>query len=209
MSRAWTRRQFLKRNIAAATAAAVGIPLAQGLAEGVEALEGKWTWDRGVCRFCGVGCGILLATHDKKIKAVKGDPDNPVNRGLLCVKGYHNAEILYGEDRLTKSADAHEGRALPQAAVSFVEVSWERAFDEMEQQFKRAHGELGPTGVAIMGSGQYTIQEGLRGGQARQGRLAHQQHRPQRPALHGLGGGGFMQVFGIDEPSGNATTTSS
>lgn len=39
---------------------------------------------------------------DGKIVAVKGDPKAPVNRGLNCIKGYFNAKIMYGEDRLTK-----------------------------------------------------------------------------------------------------------
>ena len=61
----------------------------------------------------------------------------------------------------------------------------------MEREWKRVHRELGPTGVAIMGSGQYTIQEGYAAVEARQGGLALQQPRPQRPALHGLGGRGL------------------
>ena len=35
-----------------------------------------------------------------KIVAIKGDPAAPVNRGLNCIKGYFNAKIMYGEDRL-------------------------------------------------------------------------------------------------------------
>jgi nitrate reductase NapA len=42
----------------------------------------------------------------------------------------------------------------------FTSVTWERAFDEMERQLRKVHQELGPTGMAIFGSGQYTIQEG-------------------------------------------------
>jgi nitrate reductase cytochrome c-type subunit len=44
----------------------------------------------------------MIATQNGRIKAVKGDPKNPVNRGLLCVKGYANAQIPYGADRLTQ-----------------------------------------------------------------------------------------------------------
>ena len=42
----------------------------------------------------------------------------------------------------------------------FQPVSWERAFDEMEAQFRKTYREKGPTGVSIFGSGQYTIPEG-------------------------------------------------
>ncbi len=43
----------------------------------------------------------MLATKNGKIVAVKGDPAAPVNRGLNCIKGYFNAKIMYGADRLT------------------------------------------------------------------------------------------------------------
>jgi nitrate reductase NapA len=55
-----------------------------------------------VCRFCGVGCGIMVATKEGRIVATKGDPKAPVNRGLNCVKGYFNGKIMYGQDRLTQ-----------------------------------------------------------------------------------------------------------
>ena len=55
-----------------------------------------------MCRFCGVGCGIRIATAGGRVVAVKGNRDNPVNRGLLCVKSYANAKILYGNDQLTR-----------------------------------------------------------------------------------------------------------
>ena len=150
----WTRRDFIKASVAAAAASAVGIPV-----PGWAAAENGWRWDKGVCRFCGVGCGIRIATHAGRVVAVQGDRDNPVNRGLLCAKGYANAQILYGEDRLTRPLlRMKDGKFDKQG--DFVPVSWERAFDEMERQFKRVHAELGPTGVGIMGSGQYTVQEG-------------------------------------------------
>ena len=58
--------------------------------------QAKWRWDKSVCRFCGVGCGIMVATSGGRIVSVKGDPESPVNRGLNCIKGYYNAKIMYG-----------------------------------------------------------------------------------------------------------------
>ncbi|HSO84146.1 twin-arginine translocation signal domain-containing protein, partial [Thiocapsa sp.] len=82
------RRTFLKSGVAAATAMAVGIPVSRIASVAAAETEQDWRWDKGVCRFCGVGCGIMIATQDGKIVATKGDPDAPVNRGLNCVKGY-------------------------------------------------------------------------------------------------------------------------
>ena len=101
MKKTITRRNFLKASVAAAAATTVGIPLPKELLAFVDPETG-WRWDKGACRFCGVGCGIQIATKKGKVVAVKGDPDCDVNRGLLCVKGYANAKILYGKDRLTQ-----------------------------------------------------------------------------------------------------------
>ena len=98
MSGTLTRRELLKAGFTTAAVGAAGVPLA---ALGAEEPK-DWRWDRGVCRFCGVGCGIQVATAGGRVVAVKGDPASPVNRGLLCVKGYALPEIQYGADRLTQ-----------------------------------------------------------------------------------------------------------
>ena len=153
------RRDFLKASVAASAAVAVGIPLTPRARAAAGAAEKDWKWDKGVCRFCGTGCGILVGTKDGRVVGTKGDPDAPVNRGLNCIKGYFNGKIMYGDDRLTRPLLRMTGGKFDKKG-KFQPVSWERAFDEMEQQFKKAYGELGPTGVAIFGSGQYTVQEG-------------------------------------------------
>jgi len=33
--------------------------------------EEGWRWDKAACRFCGTGCGIMLATKGGKIVAVQ------------------------------------------------------------------------------------------------------------------------------------------
>jgi nitrate reductase NapA len=194
-----SRRELLKGSLAAAAAAAVGMP-GTSLAD-VEALMSRWRWERGVCRFCGVGCGLEVATRDGRIVAVRGDVASPVNRGLLCVKGYANAQILYGEDRLTRPLlRMKDGRFDKQG--DFVPVSWERAFDEMERQFRRVHAELGPAGVGVMGSGQYTIQEGYAAVKLVKAGWRSNNLDPNARHCMASAVAAFMQTFGIDEPAG-------
>ena len=197
-----TRRKFMRNAAAAATAAAVGIPLSDSQkAEAAQAEEG-WRWDKGVCRFCGVGCGIQIATKNDRIVATKGDPDAPVNRGLNCVKGYFNGRILYGEDRLTQPLmRMKDGRFDKQA--DFVPVSWDVAFDEMALQAKKALAEKGPHGIAVMGSGQYTIPEGYAAVKLVKAGLRSNNIDPNARHCMASAVVGLMQVFGIDEPSGN------
>ena len=197
-----TRRDFLKTSAAAATAATVGLPLSETVQAAAKEAEAGWQWDKGVCRFCGTGCGIMIATKDGRIVATKGDPDAPVNRGLNCIKGYFNGKIQTGKDRLTQPLmRMTDGRFDKQG--KFVPVSWEQAFDEMEKQFRKAYAEKGPTGVAIFGSGQYTIPEGY--ASAKLMKAGFRSNNIDPNARHCMASAvvGFIQTFGIDEPSGN------
>ncbi|HET9599679.1 MAG TPA: nitrate reductase catalytic subunit NapA [Anaeromyxobacteraceae bacterium] len=191
-----TRRDLLKAGFTTAVVTAAGpLPI---LAAGDQA---GWKWDKGVCRFCGTGCGIQVATEGGRVVAVKGDPESPVNRGLLCAKGYALPQIPYGADRLTRPLLRKRNGKFDKKG-DFEEVSWKEAFDVMEAEWRRAHGALGPTGVGIMGSGQYTIQEGYAA--VKLAKVGWRSNNLDPNARHCMASAvaGFMQTFGIDEPSG-------
>jgi nitrate reductase NapA len=192
-----SRRDFVK--VGVATTAAAGLPGA-ALAEVLDPTR-EWMWDRGVCRFCGVGCGIEVATRDGRVVAVRGDAAHPVNRGLLCAKGYATAEVPYAEDRLTRPLLRMKDGKFDKSGP-FVPVSWERAFDEMERQWRRVHAELGPTGVGVMGSGQYTIQEGYCAVKLVKAGWRSNNLDPNARQCMASAVAAFLQTFGIDEPSG-------
>ncbi len=197
-----TRRTLLKASVAASAAATVGIPISEVAAKTVDEAEKDWLWDKSVCRFCGTGCGIMVATQDGRIVATKGDPDAPVNRGLNCIKGYFNGKIQYGKDRLTKPLlRMTDGKFDKQG--KFQAVSWDRAMDEMEKQFKQVYKEQGPHGVAIFGSGQYTIPEGYAAAKLMKAGFRSNNIDPNARHCMASAVVAFIQSFGIDEPSGN------
>ena len=94
-----SRREFLKKMaaISAMTAAASlipGIVFAETQEAELKSL-GDLKWTKAPCRFCGVGCGVLIGMEGNKAVAVKGDPNSSVNKGLCCVKGYHQTICMY------------------------------------------------------------------------------------------------------------------
>ncbi|MDX2470533.1 MAG: nitrate reductase catalytic subunit NapA [SAR324 cluster bacterium] len=201
----WTRRDFVKKSLAASAAVAAGVQLTPDLQAALtnsENGENGWQWERAACRFCGTGCTLKIATKNDKIVAVKGDPDAPVNRGLLCVKGYYNAKILYGKDRLTtpllrmKDGQYHkEGEFKP--------ISWDKAFDVMAEKIKGTLKAKGPTGISMFGSGQYTVDEGYAANKLMKAGFRSNNIEPNARHCMASAVVGFIQVFGIDEPSGN------
>ena len=42
------------------------------------------TWVKTTCGYCSVGCGMFIGVKDGRAVAVRGNPDHPVSRGLLC-----------------------------------------------------------------------------------------------------------------------------
>jgi nitrate reductase NapA len=196
------RRDFLKSSAAAAAAGAVGIAVpAQVQAAAAKGEEG-WRWDKAACRFCGTGCGIMLATKGGKIVAVKGDPAAPVNRGLNCIKGYFNAKIMYGADRLKTPLLRMNDKGEFDKKGKFKPVSWKRAFDEMEKNIKKALKASGPEGVAVFASGQYTVMEGYAAQKMMKGAFRSNAIDPNARHCMASAVVGFYQTFGIDEPSG-------
>ncbi|MGE6383830.1 nitrate reductase catalytic subunit NapA [Shewanella baltica] len=195
-----SRREFLKANAAVAAATAVGVTLPIKMVEAAEQPD-NIKWDKAPCRFCGVGCSVLVGTKAGKVVATKGDPESPVNRGLNCIKGYFLSKIMYGKDRLTtpllrmKDGKYHkEGEFTP--------ISWDMAFDTMAAKWKHSLATKGPTSVGMFGSGQWTIWEGYAASKLHKAGFLTNNIDPNARHCMASAVGGFMRTFGIDEPMG-------
>ncbi len=198
-----TRRDFLKTAVAASVASSFGFPVTREALARAETLDAEagFQWDKSVCRFCGVGCGIQVATKEGRVVAVKGDPESPVNRGINCIKGYFNAKIQYGEDRLTRPLlRMKDGKYDKQGR--FTPVSWDQAFDVMAARFKEYYGKLGPASVAMFGSGQFTVDEGYAAAKLWKAGFRSNNLDPNARHCMASAVAAFMQTFGMDEPPG-------
>src|SRR5215813_4968220 len=195
------RREFLKLEAAAMAAAAGGMATpvaAQNLVTDRAATELKW--DKAPCRFCGTGCGIMVATKDNRVVATHGDVAE-VNRGLNCVKGYFLSKIMYGHDRLTRPLLRKRDGKYDKNG-DFTEVSWDEAFDVMAQKFKDALKKRGPSGVGMFGSGQWTIWEGYAANKLFKAGFRYNNIDPNARHCMASAVMGFMRSFGMDEPMG-------
>nr|WKN38377.1 molybdopterin-dependent oxidoreductase [Tunicatimonas sp. TK19036] len=109
---------------------------------------------RSTCSYCGVGCGILVNQDARGNIKVKGDPDHPVNRGMLCSKGMnlhhvvkdHSERILYPHMRWSRNHPMQR-------------VSWDTALDRAAAVFKSIINRYGPDSVGLYVSGQCLTEE--------------------------------------------------
>ena len=189
------RRELLKAAaLAVATAAASGLA-SEAVAQGGVSAEQKARtgtgveWNKAPCRFCGTGCHVQVGTRDGKVVAIAGDQAAEVNRGLLCVKGYHVGLILYGKDRLTTPLLRKKGKLVP--------ISWDQALDIMADRVM-----LDPQGFAFYGSGQWTIPEGYAAQKFMKGGLSCNHIDPNARLCMASAVTGFLATYGVDEPAG-------
>ncbi len=107
-----------------------------------------------ICSYCGVGCGILVEKDAKGVISVEGDPDYPVNKGMLCSKGKNlnyvaqdlGDRILYPEMRWSRNHPMQR-------------VSWDTAIDRAAAVFKSIIEKHGPDSVGFYVSGQCLTEE--------------------------------------------------
>ena len=197
------RRDFIKTQAIAAAAASAGIslPVVAATKEAAPAGGASVRWDKGVCRFCGTGCSVLVGVQNGRVVATQGDPDSEVNRGLNCIKGYFLSKIMYGEDRLTRPLLRMKNGKYDKEG-DFTPVSWKQAFDVMAEKWKAALKSDGPGAVGMFGSGQWTIWEGYAA--AKLFKAGFRTNNIDPNARHCMASAvtGFMRTFGMDEPMG-------
>lgn len=107
-----------------------------------------------ICSYCGVGCGILVERDSKGNITVEGDPDYPVNKGMLCSKGKNlnyvaqdtSDRILYPEMKWSRNHPMQR-------------VTWDLAFERAAAVFKSIIDKHGPNSVGFYVSGQCLTEE--------------------------------------------------
>ncbi|QDV26205.1 Periplasmic nitrate reductase precursor [Aureliella helgolandensis] len=182
------RRQFIKASaMAAATAVTCGSDYSLPILA-AEPREGV-AWDKAPCRFCGTGCHVQVGVQGGKVVAVAGDRNAEVNKGLLCVKGYHVGSALYGKDRLTKP--------LLRDGEGYREISWDEAIGVIADRIEAA-----PERFAFYGSGQWTIPEGYAAQKFMKGGLSNNHIDPNARLCMASAVTGFLATYGVDEPAG-------
>ena len=187
-----SRRRFLKQAAfsSAAAAAAVCVP---GVSfsdwEVTEDSGNNVKWKKAPCRFCGVGCGLLIGVAGGRAVAVKGDPASAVNKGLCCVKGYHSVQALYGKDRLKTAQVRTDGK--------MVDVPIAEALDLVASKIQETVAANGKDSVAIYGSGQWTIPDGYAASKLFKGGLGTNNVEANARLCMASADTGFLTSFGL------------
>ncbi|KAA2284609.1 molybdopterin oxidoreductase family protein [Arenimonas fontis] len=80
---------------------------------------------RTTCYMCACRCGINVHLRDGQVRYIEGNPEHPVNRGVLCAKGSAGIMQHYSPARLRKPMK----RVGERGENRFQEISWDEALE--------------------------------------------------------------------------------
>jgi anaerobic selenocysteine-containing dehydrogenase len=100
-----------------------------------------------ICPYdCPTSCGLLAETDGTRILSVKGDPDHPASKGLICRKMQHYEQSVHSPERILtpmkRVGEKGEGRFEP--------VTWDEAVEEIAGRWRRILEEDGKDAILPM-----------------------------------------------------------
>ncbi len=133
----------------------------------VSAKKAADRWVATTCGYCSVGCGMLIGVKDGRAVSVRGNPDHPVNRGVLCPKGLSEHHTLDADNRARYPMLRRGKRA------ARTRVSWDDALSEMATRFRSIQERHGRDSIGVISTGQLVTEEFYTLGQAGAARSRH------------------------------------
>ncbi len=84
------------------------------------------------CYMCACRCGIRVHLRDGEVRYIDGNPDHPLNKGVICAKGSSGIMKQYSPARLTRPLRRKAGAE--RGAGEFEPISWEEAFSTLAER---------------------------------------------------------------------------
>ena len=87
------------------------------------------------CYMCACRCGIRVHLRDGEVRYIDGNPEHPINRGVICAKGSAGLMKQHSPARLTQPLLRRPGSARGEA--QFDPISWDQALDLLTERLAR------------------------------------------------------------------------
>ena len=86
------------------------------------------------CYMCACRCGIKVTTEGNEVRFIQGNPNHPINKGVLCAKGNSGIMKQNSPAKLTKPLLRKAGTE--RGAGEFEEISWDEALEMLTKRLK-------------------------------------------------------------------------
>jgi len=87
------------------------------------------------CYMCACRCGIKVHLRNGEVRYIEGNPDHPLNKGVICAKGSSGIMKQYSPARLTRPLKRKAGTE--RGAGAFEAISWDEALQTLEERLSR------------------------------------------------------------------------
>jgi anaerobic selenocysteine-containing dehydrogenase len=87
------------------------------------------------CYMCACRCGIRVHLRDGEVRFIDGNPNHPLNKGVICAKGSSGIMKQYSPARLTQPLRRKPGAE--RGAGEFEPISWEEAFTTLTERLAK------------------------------------------------------------------------
>jgi len=98
-------------------------------------------WIHSSCDMCLGDCGILVHRVNGVVVDIKGDPNCPINRGKMCLKGLSGMMTLYDPSRLKTPMKRTNPEKGIEIDPGWVPISWDEAFAIMVEKLTKLRKE--------------------------------------------------------------------
>ena len=151
-------------------------------------------WVATTCGYCSVGCGMFVGVKDGRAVSVRGNPDHPVNRGMLCPKGLSEHHTLNVSNRARHPLLKRDGR--------LARASWDEALSTMAARFRGVQARYGAGAVGVISTGQLVTEEFYTLGKLVQLGLGTSNYDGNTTLCMSTAVSGYKRSFGSDGPPG-------
>lgn len=151
-------------------------------------------WVKTTCGYCSVGCGIYLGVRGNRAVAVRGDPEHPVNEGILCPKGLSEHYSIHAAGRAT--------RPLLKVGKKLRPIHWDQALDTLVGRALTLQRRYGPDSFAVLSTGQLVTEEFYTLGKLIQLGFGSKSYDGNTTLCMASAVSGYKRTFGTDGPPG-------
>ncbi|WP_304426944.1 molybdopterin-dependent oxidoreductase, partial [uncultured Adlercreutzia sp.] len=164
-----TRRSFVRAAALTGAASAIGATLTgcmqesepRAATEGDQALSSTagLTKMKTMCHGCIQMCPAIAYLKDGVVVKLEGDPEAPMSRGSMCIKGLNQLHTMYSPRRILHPLR----RAGERGENKWEVISWDEAITEAAEHIVDAIEKYGPYSffASVGGGGSYSFQEAM------------------------------------------------
>ena len=87
------------------------------------------------CYMCACRCGIRVHLRDGEVRYIDGNPDHPLNKGVICAKGAAGIMKQVSPARLTRPLLRKAGTE--RGGGAYEPISWDRTFDLLTERLAK------------------------------------------------------------------------